>query len=212
MPKQPDGLFLDKDSQARCWWCQGSLEYRDYHDVEWGRPTADDDRLFEKICLEGFQSGLSWLTILRKRDEFRTAFDKFDFHKVAKFTDKRVSKLLQNKGIVRHKGKIEATINNAARAIEMENEFGSLAAWFWQHEPKQNRSPFKTKADACFRTTCEEAEQMSKALKKRGWKFVGPTTAYAFMQAMGMVNDHLLGCRSFRAVEKLREDFERPVV
>ncbi len=210
MTKQNPGLFTGADEQQRCWWCQGHADYQKYHDEEWGHPTVDDQLLFEKVCLEGFQSGLSWLTILRKRDAFRVAFEDFDFHKVATFTDRRVAKLLQNKGIVRHQGKILATIHNAARAIEMEAEFGSLAAWFWQHEPLQSRGPLESKADAMFRTTCHEAEQMSKALKKRGWKFVGPTTSYAFMQAMGMVNDHLQGCSKYAAIEKLRKNLQRP--
>ncbi len=210
MTVRESGIFEGNDGEARCWWCKGHDDYEKYHDEEWGRPTIDDHRLFEKICLEGFQSGLSWLTILRKRDAFRASFQDFDFHKVANFSDKKVAKLLQNKAIVRHKGKIEATINNAARAIEMEAEFGSLSAWFWQFEPPQSRSPIITKEEACFRTTCGEAEKMSKALKKRGWKFVGPTTSYAFMQAMGMVNDHLQGCLKHAEVEKLRHDFKRP--
>ncbi len=240
------GIFHHIDGQHRCWWCQGHDDYVLYHDDEWAQPVDDDRRLFEKICLEGFQSGLSWLTILRKRDNFRKAFRDFDFHAVAKFKDAHVTKLLTNEGIVRHRGKIEATINNARRAIEMEREFGSLAAWFWQHEPttawppadssssseegkplssvagdtrartkqkqtaKQGRAPLKSKAEACQRTTCDEAITMSKELKKRGWKFVGPTTAYAFMQAMGMVNDHLVGCCQYEKVEQLRRKFRRP--
>lgn len=156
-----------------------------YHDEEWGRPVHDDVRLFEKICLEGFQSGLSWITILRKRENFRKAFAGFDFHKVAKFTAKDVARLLKDEGIIRHKGKIEATINNAVRAIEMEKEFGSLDKYFWQWKPK--------KGDAQH-VKVAESIALSKDLKKRGWKFVGPTTCYAFMQAMGMVNDHLEGC------------------
>lgn len=210
MTEQNPGLFAGADGTERCWWCQGHADYRKYHDDEWGHPTVDDHRLFEKVCLEGFQSGLSWLTILRKRDAFRVAFENFDFHKVATFNDRRVAKLLQNKGIIRHQGKILATIHNAARAIEMETEFGSLAAWFWQHEPPQSREPLQSKADALFRTTCHEAEQMSQALKKRGWKFVGPTTSYAFMQAMGMVNDHLQGCFKYAAIEELRKKLQRP--
>lgn len=211
MTIQQSGLFVGKDKKSRCWWCQGHEDYQQYHDDEWGHPTLDDHRLFEKVCLEGFQSGLSWLTILRKRDAFREAFHDFDFHEVSKFSERKVAKLLQNKGIIRHKGKIQATINNAARAVEMEKEFGSLAKWFWQHEPRQGRGPLKSKEEACFRTTCGEAEQMSKALKKRGWKFVGPTTSYAFMQAMGMVNDHLENCDSHAKVEALRENLHRPV-
>ena len=207
------GIYHCTDNQPRCWWCQGHDDYVMYHDDEWGRPVDDDRRLFEKICLEGFQSGLSWLTILRKRENFRAAFSDFDFYAVAKFKTRQISKLLKDKGIVRHRGKIEATINNAQRAIEMEQEFGSLAAWFWQFEPPQKgRAPFNSKAEASQRTTCDEAIAMSKALKKLGWKFVGPTTAYAFMQAMGMVNDHLVGCSQFNTVQQLRRKFRRPTL
>lgn len=180
-----------------------------YHDEEWGLPVADDNKLFEKICLEGFQSGLSWLTILRKRENFRVAFKDFDFHKVAKFNSKHVDRLLQDAGIIRHRGKIEATINNAARAIEMETEFGTLATWFWQYEPTKQKA-LKSKDDAMQRTTCDSAIAMSKALKKLGWKFVGPTTAYAFMQAMGIVNDHIVGCSSYSACDLARQKFKRP--
>ncbi len=202
--------YLD-DKQPRCWWCEGHNDYVLYHDAEWARPVDDDRRLFEKICLEGFQSGLSWLSILRKREHFRAAFHDFDFHAVAKFKSPQVTRLLKDEGIVRHRGKIEATINNAQRAIEMERDFGSLAAWFWKWEPKEHgRVPLTSKAEACQRTTCDEAIAMSKALKKLGWKFVGPTTAYAFMQAMGMVNDHLIGCSQYDTVEKLRKKFRRP--
>lgn len=205
------GIFHLDDSKARCWWCEGHDDYVWYHDDEWARPVDDDRRLFEKICLEGFQSGLSWLTILRKRENFRAAFQDFDFHAVAKFKAPQVTKLLKDEGIVRHRGKIEATINNAQRAVEMEREFGSLAAWFWQWEPAgQGRMPLTSKTDAKQRTTCDEAIAMSKAMKKLGWKFVGPTTAYAFMQAMGMVNDHLVGCSQYEAVEELRRKFRRP--
>lgn len=205
-----EGLFVASDGSQKCWWCQGHDDYQQYHDNEWGRPVDDDCMLFEKICLEGFQSGLSWLTILRKRKNFREAFHGFDFRRVARFNSGNVVKLLQNKGIVRHRGKIEATINNAARAIEMADEFGSLAAWFWQFEPPQRETAFSAKAELCKHTTCDEAVQMSKALKKRGWKFVGPTTAYAFMQAMGMVNDHLSGCSQFDKIELQRSEFQRP--
>ena len=205
------GLHADSTGTTRCWWCVGDEEYERYHDGEWGHPVTDDQFLFEKICLEGFQSGLSWLTILRKREHFREAFKQFDFMKVAAFGPRQIAALLKNKGIVRHKGKIEATINNAARAVEMKNEFGSLTAWFWQFEPDlQGRAPLQSKVEACMRTTCESAMLMSKQLKKRGWKFVGPTTSYAFMQAMGMVNDHIVGCSQFETVEKLRKDLTRP--
>ncbi len=200
--------------KTRCWWCGELPDYIAYHDVEWGRPTLDDVHLFEKVCLEGFQSGLSWLTILRKRDAFRDAFDGFDFERVARFTPKRVEKLLGNADIVRHRGKIEATINNAQRAVELAEEHGALTPYFWSWEPGPDERPKKaTHAALTKMTTCPSAKAMSKDLKKRGWKFVGPTTAYAFMQAMGLVNDHLEGCayrdavetaRTARAVERVR--------
>lgn len=205
-----DATFEDDAGTPRCWWCAGHDDYVAYHDNEWGMPVENDNRLFEKICLEGFQSGLSWLTILRKRDNFRKAFKGFDFHKVAKFCPQDVDRLLQDAGIVRHRGKIEATINNAGRAIEMQSEFGSLAAWFWQYEPTQQKA-LKSKEDAMQRTTCDSAVAMSKSLKKLGWKFVGPTTAYAFMQAMGMVNDHIVGCHSYSACDLARQQFNRPL-
>ncbi len=206
------GLYTSEDGLVRCWWCEGHDDYQAYHDDEWGRPVADDQRLFEKICLEGFQSGLSWLTILRKRDAFRKAFRQFDFHKVARFGPQQVEKLLQNAQIIRHRGKIEATINNAQRAMELEEEFGSLAAFFWQYEPRRKRAALKNQADACRNTTSNEAKELSATLKKRGWKFVGPTTVYAFMQSMGMVNDHLRKCSRYEVIRDLRSSFERPVV
>ena len=179
----------------RCSWVDGSEIYDAYHDHEWGRPVADDIRLFEKISLEGFQAGLSWLTILRKRDNFRAAFDGFDFHKVARYGAKDVERLLADAGIVRHRGKIEAAIHNAGRAIEMQGEFGSLATYFWQFEVDTRTRPKKPNADFLRSfTTTPEAIALSKDLKKRGWKFVGPTTMYAFMQAMGLVNDHQHDC------------------
>lgn len=202
-------LFTDDGGVTRCFWCAGHTDYMAYHDEEWGHPVDDDRRLFEKVCLEGFQSGLSWLTILRKRDNFRAAFCDFDFARVARFGKQDRQRLLQDAGIVRHAGKIDATINNAARAVEMVAEYGSLAAWFWQHEPDA-QPPLKTRADASERTTCAAARVMARQLKQRGWKFVGPTTAYAFMQAMGMVNDHLLGCDHYKVVEDLRHAFSRP--
>ena len=204
------GHYTDQFQVNRCWWCRGHSDYEAYHDDEWGHPVADDMRLFEKICLEGFQSGLSWLTILRKRDGFRKAFRQFDFHAVAKFGPKQIERLLKNTAIIRHRGKIEATIHNASRAIEMQEEFGTLATYFWKYEPKRKRAALKTHLDACMLKPCDEALQMSRDLKKRGWKFVGPTTAYAFMQSMGMVNDHLKDCSSHAAIEQLRRDFVRP--
>lgn len=197
--------FTAADNKPRCKWCAASQLYIDYHDNEWGYPVADDQRLFEKICLEGFQSGLSWLTILNKRENFRAAFANFDFNQVAKFTEQDVDRLVLNAGIIRHRGKINATINNAKRALEVIKEFGSLAAYFWQFEPKRDES-----VEPKFMATCEESIALSKDLKKRGWKFVGPTTVYAFMQAMGMVNDHALGCVSHAKSKQLREQFIRP--
>lgn len=205
-------LHTAEDGITRCWWGGNHLDYRTYHDREWGHPVADDYRLFEKICLEGFQSGLSWLTILRKRENFRKAFAGFDFHKVAEFDDQKdVDRLLADKGIIRHRGKIEATINNARRALELAGEFGSLAAYIWQWEP-QTVEPHVGKGDYTFPipSVTETSIALSKDLKKRGWKFFGPTTAYAFMQAMGMVNDHMPGCASHEVVAVKRQQFKRP--
>ena len=197
-------LFVGPDGKKRCAWCSATPEYVHYHDNEWGFPVVDDHRLFEKICLEGFQSGLSWRTILTKRENFRKAFKQFDFTKVARFADKDIQRLLQDEGIVRHRGKIEATINNAKRAKEMVKEEGSLAAFFWRYEPAQAPTTLQEVS------TTEESKALSKELKKRGWKFVGPTTAYAFMQAMGLVNDHSEGCVSRDKVTKARKRFKKP--
>lgn len=200
------------DAGTRCWWCGNDPLYVHYHDKEWGRPVTDDIRLFEKICLEGFQAGLSWITILRKRENFRTAFDGFDYRKVARYDARKVEALLKNEGIIRHRGKIESTIGNAACAIEMEREFGSLAAYFWQWEPAKDDRPAAFDEGTLRTTTlAKAATAMSKDLKKRGWRFVGPTTMYAFMQAMGMVNDHVEGCSCRREIEKIRKGFVRPV-
>ncbi|GAA6151963.1 DNA-3-methyladenine glycosylase I [Pseudoteredinibacter isoporae] len=193
------------DHQQRCQWCLSSDEYMRYHDTEWGYPVSDDQRLFEKICLEGFQSGLSWRTILSKRENFRKAFKNFDFDKVARFTDRHIDKLLEDEGIVRHRGKIEATINNAKRAKEMVKEEGSLAAFFWRFEPDDSTHSPQTVS------TSPESIAISKELKKRGWKFVGPTTAYAFMQAMGLVNDHAEDCAFRVKATKARKAFKKPV-
>ena len=197
--------FIGPDGKPRCAWCAATEEYVEYHDREWGFPVADDIRLFEKICLEGFQSGLSWRTILAKRENFRAAFQHFDFHKVAEFTELDVERLLQDKGIVRHRGKIKAVINNAQRAREMAASEGSLAAFFWRFEPDIETLPAPQ-----TQSTSEESVALSKALKKRGWKFVGPTTAYAFMQAMGLINDHAVGCAIREEVEAARKHFVRP--
>lgn len=207
------GLLTGSDQIQRCWWCGEEDElYRHYHDHEWGYPVTDDIRLFEKICLEGFQSGLSWITILRKREGFRNGFAGFDFHKVAQFDDSDVQRLLQDESIVRHKGKINATINNAARAIELEQEFGSLAAYFWRYEPSADERPDVCDYEALRQLGQTPASvQLSKDLKKRGWKFVGPVTCYAFMQAMGLVNDHLEGCETRQRCLDARAQARIPV-
>ena len=199
-------LLTGEDKKKRCWWCGTDSEYVSYHDNEWGVPVENDTRLFEKICLEGFQAGLSWLTILRKRESFREAFSDFDVGRVAGFTKRDVNRLVKNAGIVRHRGKIESTINNAKRAIELGEEFGTLADYFWNFEPKKKRV-VKTKAD--IPAVTDESTALSKDLKKRGWSFVGPTTCYAFMQAMGLVNDHVQGCQFRMAANRARKSLKR---
>ena len=200
------GLFKAPDGLVRCAWCAAAPEYMTYHDREWGRPVRDDRRLFEKLSLEGFQSGLSWLTILRKREGFRKAFADFDAPTVARFTPRKVEQLLRNADIIRHRGKIEATINNAGRVADLIDEFGSFSNYVWQYEPGPTARPKRSLA--VLRTLAQSAEStaLSKDLKKRGWKFVGPTTVYAFMQAMGLVNDHLDGCATREVVEKQRRN------
>jgi DNA-3-methyladenine glycosylase I len=183
-----------------------------YHDLEWGRPVDDDRRLFEKLSLEAFQSGLSWLTILRKRENFRKAFRSFDIEAVARFGSRSVDRLLGDPGIVRNRAKIEATINNARRSLALGEEFGSLAAYVWSFEPDAKSRPKRLDRAALSQiTTSAEAVAMSKDLKKRGWSFVGPTTVYAFMEAMGLVNDHLSRCDFRDEVERARASFKRPV-
>ena len=195
MSASETGLFTAEDGSARCRWCQATPVYRHYHDHEWGFPVTDDRRLFEKLCLEGFQAGLSWLTILNKREAFRVGFANFDAEQVARFDAADVARLLAEAGIVRHRGKIESTVNNAKRVIELRREFGSLAAYAWSHEPAPASRPKRvTLAVLKANTTSPESVAMSKDLKQRGWSFVGPTTVYAFMQAMGLVNDHVEGC------------------
>ena len=193
------------DGKLRCKWCDAAPEFLGYHDNEWGYPVSDDIRLFEKLCLEGFQSGLSWRTILAKRENFRSAFHNFDFDRIARFTQRDINRLLMDEGIVRHRGKIEAVINNAKRARELIKQEGSLAAFFWSYEPevKQLAKPQNV-------STSAESVALSKDLKKMGWKFVGPTTAYAFMQAMGLINDHVAGCIIRADVERARKSFRRP--
>jgi DNA-3-methyladenine glycosylase I len=189
------GLFRADDGLLRCGWCAASPAYRHYHDHEWGFPVVDDRRLFEKICLEGFQAGLSWLTILNKRDAFRRAFADFEAARVAEFGTADVERLLADSGIVRHRGKIESTLNNARRALDLQREFGSLAAFVWRFEPDPGSRPPRLTWDVLRATTTSpEAIALSKDLKRRGWSFVGPTTVYAFMQAMGLVDDHVEGC------------------
>lgn len=204
-----DGLIEGTAGKQSCWWHGELDDYRLYHDNEWGRPVVDDTRLFEKICLEGFQSGLSWLTILRKREGFRAAFAGFDINKVAAFTDDDIERLVLDSGIVRHRGKIKSTINNAKRAQEMRKEFGSLAAYFWAYEPAESERPKRIIKSEIPGFT-ETSTKISKDLKKRGWSFVGPTTVYAFMQAMGLVNDHLEGCHCRDIIEAERKAFKRP--
>ena len=206
-----DGLIKGKDGQWRCWWHGHDPLYLKYHDTEWGRPVADDIRLYEKICLEGFQAGLSWLTILRKRENFRKAFAGFNYKKVAKFTGEDVQRLLQDEGIIRHRGKIEAAINNAQKIDAIIKEFGSLAAYFWQFEPEPKSRPVRMNHKTLVSMPItSESKALSKDLKKRGLKFVGPTTMYAHMQAMGLVNDHLEGCCVREDVEQERRRFKRP--
>jgi DNA-3-methyladenine glycosylase I len=205
-----DGLIADGE-QVRCWWCGEAEDYRRYHDQEWGFPVADDHRLFEKLCLEGFQSGLSWLTILRKRDAFRRAFAEFDYRTMARWRPNRVEALLRDASIVRHRGKIEATLNNAKRAIAIADEFGSLAAYVWRWEPPPSSRPARvTKATVLRLTKTPESIAMAKDLKRRGFRFFGPTTAHAFMQAMGLVNDHLDGCSTRARVAAARQAFAPP--
>lgn len=197
--------FEGPDGLPRCRWCGGAPEFLAYHDTEWGFPVDDDRRLFEKLCLESFQSGLSWRTILAKRENFRAAFDGFDFRRVAAYGADDIERLLGDAGIVRHRGKIEAVINNAARAVELASSEGSLAAYFWSFEPDPANIPEPQSA-----STSPESTALSKDLKKRGWKFVGPTTVFAFMQAMGLINDHARGCVMRERVADARAAFVRP--
>ncbi len=204
-------LIRGDDGVLRCFWGDSAPEYRAYHDTEWGFPVADDRRLFEKLCLEGFQSGLAWLTILRKRDGFRAAFAGFDFERVARFDENDVERLLADASIVRHRGKIEAAINNARRAVELVEEEGSLAVYVWRFEPEPASRPKRlTWAALLEMAQTRESVALAKDLKRRGWRFVGPTTIYAFMQAMGLVNDHLHGCDARDRVEKARAAFVPP--
>lgn len=198
--------FTGPDGKPRCRWCGAAPEFLHYHDTEWGFPVADDRRLFEKLSLEGFQSGLSWRTILAKREDFRAAFEGFDFDAVARFGARDVARLLKNEGIVRHRGKIEAVINNAKRVQELVRREGSFAAYVWRFEPDP-----KSLGKPQSASTSAESIALSKDLLKQGWKFVGPTTVYAFMQAMGLVNDHLEGCAVRAAAASAAAGMDRPV-
>ena len=200
-------MSTETDDRRRCSWAGSDPLYIEYHDKEWGRPVTSDTRLFEKVCLEGFQSGLAWITILRKRENFRKAFDGFDIDRVAEMGEADIERLLQDAGIVRHRGKIASTINNAKRAQDLQKEFGSLAAYFWSFEPAPRKSAV---AAGDIPPQTEVSKTISKDLRKRGWSFVGPTTVYAFMQAMGMVNDHVEGCFCHAEVEAERAKLKRP--
>jgi DNA-3-methyladenine glycosylase I len=203
-----DGVIVCEDGVNRCSWACSTPDYHSYHDLEWGFPVSADVRLFEKLSLEGFQAGLSWLTILRKREAFRDAFAGFDYERVAQFTSRDVERLVANAAIVRHRGKIEAVINNAKRAVELVQAEGSIARYIWGFEPA---SPGRTPDNlGQLPATTPESVALAKDLKRRGWRFVGPTTIYAFMQAMGLVNDHREGCDARVAVTEARKRFERP--
>ena len=205
------GLFSDDARTPRCVWCQATPFYRRYHDTEWGFPVADERRLFEKICLEGFQAGLSWLTILNKRENFRASFARFEAEQVADFGETDIKRLMADAGIVRHAGKIASTINNAKRVIELRREFGSLGAYVWHLEPDAKSRPERITLETLKTfTTSPASVALSKDLKQRGWSFVGPTTMYAFMQAMGLVNDHIEGCASRQKALDARSAFTPP--
>jgi DNA-3-methyladenine glycosylase I len=205
------GLVRDEAGTVRCWWCAGDPLYRDYHDREWGMPLADDTRLFEKICLEGFQAGLSWLTILRKREAFRRAFRGFEIDTVARFGARQVERLLGDAGIVRHRGKIESAIENAKRSREVQGELGSLAALVWRFEPSPKERPKRfTRAALVRLTETPSSRALSRELRGRGFRFVGPTTMYALMQSAGLVNDHLEGCPARERALAARRRFRPP--
>ena len=199
-------IISGADGIDRCWWPGDHEDYLSYHDFEWGRPVSDDDRLFEKICLEGFQAGLSWLTILRKREAFRASFKGFKPEIIATFKDHDVDQLLQNEAIIRHRGKIKSVINNAHRVLEIKEEFGSLATYIWSWEPEK----VKRQEEFSIPPSTSTSTALSKDLKRRGWSFVGPTTMYAFMQSVGLVNDHVFGCKFHFVVEEELNQFKRP--
>jgi DNA-3-methyladenine glycosylase I len=204
-----DGIARGDDGVARCSWGDSTPDYRVYHDAEWGFPVADDVVLFEKLSLEAFQAGLSWLTILRKRENFRRAFKGFDFEEVARFGTRDIARLMDDSSIVRNRLKVEAVVNNARCAVELVQAEGSLASYVWGFEPAERERPLERDALARLALT-PESTALAKDLKRRGWRFVGPTTVYAFMQAMGLVNDHLAGCDARRAVARARAGFRRP--
>lgn len=212
MNETPPGMMIDESGVTRCLWRSSAPEYLDYHDSEWGRPVVDDVLLFEKICLEGFQAGMAWITILRKREHFREAFDGFDIDTVAAYNEADVERLMGDPGIVRNRRKILSTINNARRARELIDETGSLSAWLWSFEPAREERPVIIDLNYWNANPFSPASiRLSKALKKRGWTFVGPTTIYAFMQAMGLVNDHLTGCACREESERMRLAIKRTV-
>ena len=210
MTRRRDGIVRGEDGVTRCWWADSPADLRPYHDIEWGFPVADDRPLFEKLILEGFQSGLSWLTILRKREAFRRAFADFDFEEIARYDERDIARLLADSGIVRHRGKIEAVINNAQHAMELVEAEGSLAAYVWRFEPTLRARPLNREALETLAQTAD-SQALARDLKQRGWRFVGPTTVYAFMQEAGLVNDHLDGCDAGDAVADARERFRPPV-
>ena len=210
MTNQPTTLHTGQDGKNRCFWVGDNQELTKYHDEEWGVPVADSKMLFEKVCLEGFQSGLSWLTILRKRHNFRQAFHQFDYAKITTYNEADVQRLLNNQGIVRHRGKILSVINNAKLASQMENNGELLATYFWKWEPSQNRTPDTTDEILVSISKSDESIAMSKDLKKRGWSFIGPTTAYAFMESVGIINNHMQSCFLYPRIEQLRKQFNRP--
>ena len=206
---ETDGLLRGADGRLRCWWGASAPEYVPYHDHEWGFPVTDDVRLFEKLSLEGFQSGLSWLTILRKREGFRRAFAGFDFERIARFGSRDVARLLADRAIVRNRAKIEAVINNARRAAELVEQEGSIAKYVWQFEPERRPRLLNREALRALAQTAE-SKSLARDLKRRGWRFVGPTTVYAFMQAMGLVNDHIAGCEPGAEAQRARKRFRSP--
>ncbi|MHC4080121.1 MAG: DNA-3-methyladenine glycosylase I [Planctomycetota bacterium] len=209
MSKRPVSLVTGPDGVNRCWWCAGDPVYQSYHDTEWGFPCTDDRGLFESICLDGFQAGLSWITILRRREHFRSAFCGFEIERVARLNKRSVERLLRNDRIIRHRGKIESTINNARRALELIDECGSLAGYIWKYEPKTQREHATRRS---IPAATPESEAMSKDLKRRGWTFVGPTILYAMMQAVGVVNDHVTGCDIGSRVPRTRGRPTRPAI